>query len=105
MSFNLKISTSKTKVMAFSGGNLARTKIIVEKYYNRTSEFFLYIQYLGCEVSYLESRDVEIKIKRFRQFCGTTKRTLLNKPNRNTFLKFHKIMAIPLLIYGSRTRH
>jgi hypothetical protein len=32
--------------------------------------------------------------------CGTIKRTLINKTRKDTQLKFYKVMAVPVLLYG-----
>jgi hypothetical protein len=32
--------------------------------------------------------------------CGTIKRTLINKTRKDTQLKFHKVMAVPVLLHG-----
>jgi hypothetical protein len=32
--------------------------------------------------------------------CGTIKRTLINKTRKDAQLKFYKVMAVPVLLYG-----
>jgi hypothetical protein len=32
--------------------------------------------------------------------CGTIKRTLINKTRKDIQLKFYKVMAVPVLLYG-----
>jgi hypothetical protein len=34
--------------------------------------------------------------------CGTIKRTLTNKTRKDTQLKFYKVMAVPVLLYGCK---
>jgi hypothetical protein len=45
--------------------------------------------------------DINVKLLRFQQICGTIKRTLARKVRKETLLRFYKIMAIPTLLYGS----
>jgi hypothetical protein len=54
---------------------------------------------LGCKVSYVENKDIEKKLNKFRYFCGTLKHTLDMKIWKEIMLKFHKIMTIPSLLY------
>lgn len=35
--------------------------------------------------------------------CGTIRRTLGNKSRKDTQMNFYKIMAVPILLYGSET--
>jgi hypothetical protein len=35
------------------------------------------------------------------EWSGTIKRTLLNKSQQETILKFYKVLAVPSLLYGS----
>lgn len=44
--------------------------------------------------------DINIKINRFYNMCGTIRRTLKNKTLRTTQLKFYKTMAVPMLTYA-----
>jgi hypothetical protein len=45
--------------------------------------------------------DINVKLQRFQQLCGTIKRALAGKVRKETLLRFYKIMAIPTLLYGS----
>jgi hypothetical protein len=45
--------------------------------------------------------DINVKLQRFQQICGTIKRSLAGKVLKETLLRFYKIMAIPTLLYGS----
>lgn len=36
-------------------------------------------KFLGCDVSYTQSQDMEAKVQRFQQLTGTTKSTLRKK--------------------------
>lgn len=96
--FNMTISESKSKVMAFNGKDHMRCKIsingsIIEQVNN--------FNYLGCNVSYCQKEDINIKLNKFYRMCGTIKRTLKNKTLQSTQLKFYKVMAVPTLTYAS----
>ncbi|PSN48599.1 hypothetical protein C0J52_22220 [Blattella germanica] len=41
------------------------------------------------------------KVHKFQNMCGTIKRTLKNKTQKETMLKFYKTMAVPIFTYGS----
>jgi hypothetical protein len=43
------------------------------------------------------------KLSKFQNICGVIARTLKNKTRKETNLKFYKIMAVPVLLYGSET--
>lgn len=98
--YNLEISINKTKVMAFEGKNHIRSKIVIN---NNSIEQVNAFNYLGCCLSYVNSRDVDTKLAKFQQLLGTIKLTLLKKVRPETILKFYKVMAIPTLLYGSET--
>jgi hypothetical protein len=98
--YNLKISKNKTKIMAFKGKLNARSKIVFE---NTTSEQVQKFNYLGCETSFIQERDVNNKIQKFQMVCGTISRTLKNKTRKGTLMKFYKTMAVPILSYGSES--
>ena len=96
----MKISTSKTKTMAFSGKYPVRTKIVVN---DIVLEQVKHFKYLGCDISYDRSNDIEDKLNKFTHICGTISRTLKNKTRKETQLKFYKTIAVPTLLYGSET--
>lgn len=98
--YNLKISINKTKVMAFSGKNPLRAKIIID---DQMIEQVSHYKYLGCDISYGYDKDIEYKINQFQAICGTINRTLNNKAHKQTKLKFYKTMAVPALLYGSES--
>lgn len=56
--------------------------------------------YLGCSVSYVKNDDVIKKINKFNYICGTIKRNL-KQTRKETKLKFYKVMAVPMFLYGS----
>jgi hypothetical protein len=45
--------------------------------------------------------DINVKLQRFQQICGTIKRTLAGKVRKETLLRIYKILAIPNPPYGS----
>jgi hypothetical protein len=49
-------------------------------------------------------KDINVKLQRFQQICGTIKRTLAGKVRKETLFRFYKIMAIPTHLYGSECR-
>lgn len=96
--YNLKISTNKTKIMAFCGNEPIRSKIVLnEKPIEQVNCF----KFLGCSVSYMGEVDIQQKIEKFNYYNGTIKRTLKNKVQTETMLKFYKVAAVPSLTYGS----
>lgn len=96
--YNLKISNHKTKTMAFEGVDHRRCKIVLN---NEIIEQVSSFNYLGCNISYLKEQDVKNKMSKFQQMCGTIRRTLKNKTQRSTQLKFYTSLAVPILTYGS----
>lgn len=91
------ISTDKTKVMAFLGSYPIRSKIVLN---NKIIEQVNTFKYLGCNVTYNKSREIDEKLNAFNYFCGTIRRTLGRKVRKETLLKFYKVMALPALLYG-----
>ena len=52
--------------------------------------------YLGCNISYCERKEVNNKISKFQRMCGTTSRTLKVKTQLSTQIKFYKVMAVKI---------
>lgn len=98
--YNLRISKKKTKVMAHRGKFPVRSKIVVE---DQILEQVSHFEYLGCNVSWDVDRDIEKKVNKFQSICGTINRTLQNKTTKETKMKFYKIMATPVLMFGSES--
>lgn len=59
--------------------------------------------YLGCEVTFLDNKDLTNKLNKFRYICGTIQKCLKNRTRKDTRLKFYKTMAVPVVLYGSET--
>ena len=57
--------------------------------------------YLGCNISCCERKEVNNKINKFQRMCGTISRTLKGKTQLSTQIKLYKLMAVPVLMYGS----
>ena len=75
-----------------------RTKIVINgKIIEQMRDF----NYLGCNISYCERKEVNIKVNKFQRMCGTISRSLKGKTQLSTQIKFYKVMAVSVLMYGS----
>jgi hypothetical protein len=82
--YNLEIATGKTKVFGFVGTDHLKAKIIInDETLDQVSQF----TYLGCNISYQFSNDVEFKLAKFLQLIGTITRTIFRKVRMKTILK------------------
>ena len=45
---------------------------------------------------------VNNKVNKFQRMCGTISRTLKGKTQLSSQIKFYKVMAVPVLMYGSK---
>ena len=84
--------------MGFLGKEHMRTKIVMNV---KIIEQVRYFNYLGCNISYCERKEVNNKINKFQRMCGTLSITLKGKTQLSTQIKFYKVMAVPVLMYGS----
>jgi hypothetical protein len=67
-----------------------RTEIVMNgKTIEQVSDF----NYLGCNISYCERKEVDNKVNKFQILCGTI-RTLKRKIQLSTQIKFYKVMAV-----------
>ena len=57
--------------------------------------------YLRSNISYCERKEVNNKVNKFQRMCGTERRTLKGKTQLSIQIKFYKVMAVPVLMYGS----
>ena len=57
--------------------------------------------YLGCNICNCERKEVNNRVNKFQRTCGTISRTLKGKKQLSTQIKFYKMMAVPVLVYGS----
>lgn len=67
----------------------------LENKFFEISEFFCY---LGCDISFWHSADLEIKL---RKLLETIKRTLFRRVGKDTVLKFYQTMAVKIYMCGS----
>jgi hypothetical protein len=96
--YNMKISTEKTRVMAFRGKDPVRSKIVInERIIEQVSSF----KYLGSDISYLGEVDVNSKISKFLKVAGLINRVVTgNNVRRETRLRIYNTFAVPMLKYG-----
>jgi len=97
--YNLEISTDKTKMMAFKGKHLVRSKIEVD---GSILEQVRQFNYLGCELSLDGEPYFDKKINSFQGICDIIRKHL-QKTRTDTQMKFYKVVARPSLLYGIET--
>src|SRR6266576_453431 len=95
----MKISTSKTKTLAFKGKDVVCSKIVVSrKIIEQVNNF----RYLGVDMSYDGELDIQNKLNKFLKITGLINRVLnVNKIWREMRIKVYNTLAIPMLTYGS----
>lgn len=99
--YGMKISTAKTKVIAFRGKEQKRSKIVVN---GRIIEQVGKFRYLGVDISSEGEVDVQSKISKFLKITGLINKILRhNKTTRETRLRVYNTLAVPMLTYGSET--
>ena len=57
--------------------------------------------YLGCNISYCERKEVNNKVNKFQRMYGIS-RTLKRETQFATEIKFYKVIAVLVLMYGSK---
>jgi hypothetical protein len=82
--YNLKISTTKSKVLGFKWENHLRAKIITDNNILYILEHTSLFNDLGHSISFIHSQDPEIKLQKYLQLIGTIKIMLLHKVRINT---------------------
>jgi hypothetical protein len=60
-----------------------------------------HFNYLGCDISHEKDNNVDNKLAKFRNVCGTIQKYLKHKTRKDTHLKYYKTITVPILIYGS----
>ncbi|GFG40474.1 hypothetical protein Cfor_06486, partial [Coptotermes formosanus] len=85
--------------MAFKGKHLVRPKIEIN---GPVLEHVKQFNYLGSELSLDGEPDIEKKINRFQEVCGTIRKYFKN-PRTETQMKFYKVTVRPTMLYGSET--
>ena len=93
--YTMKISTIKTKLMAFRGKERIRTKIMIS---DRILEQVSHFNYL--DISYDRNYNIDVKLCKFQTICGPINRIFRNKIRRDTKLKLYEVIAVPELSYG-----
>jgi hypothetical protein len=96
--YNLEIATGKTKVFGFVGTDHLRAKIII---HDETLNQVTQLTYLGCNISYQFSDDLELKLAKYLQLIGTIKRTIFRNVRTETILKLYNTLVSPTFLYGS----
>lgn len=97
--YNLEISTSKTKIMAFQGKLPVRSKICIE---NVILEQVNTFKYLGYTLTYLDERDISNKIQNYIKALRIVNQVFpVTKVQQHTRLRLYKVLARPVLSYGS----
>ena len=91
----------KTKTMAFIGKQPVRTMIVMD---GRIMEQVQHYSYLGCYVTCETEIDLDEKLMKFRNICGTIHRYLKNKTKKETRIRFFNTVAVPGVMYGDEAR-
>lgn len=60
-----------------------------------------HLRFSVVEIIYGFDTHVDYKLNKFQFICGTIKRNLMNETNRETQLKFFKVMAVPTVLCGA----
>jgi hypothetical protein len=97
----MKISTGKTKVMAFKGKEHIRSNICV---YDKPTEQVSSFKHLGYNISYEKYVDISTKILHYNRAMGIINQIF--KPclvQKHTRIKVYKTLARPIVTYGSET--
>ena len=77
---NFVLSEISTKIMAFKGKHLVRSKIEID---GSILEQVKQFKYLGCELSLDGERDFDKRMNRFQGICGTIRKRL-KEPRTDT---------------------
>jgi len=88
--------------MAFKGRNPVRTKIIIN---NKIIEQENLYNYLGNMIYYEGELDIDNKLNNFLKIAGILNN--MSRPQKTlkkTRIKLYNTLALPVLLYGSKTR-
>ncbi|KAJ4434296.1 hypothetical protein ANN_22848 [Periplaneta americana] len=97
--FNMKISPNKTKIMAFQGKQPVRSKICIGTHRLEQVNSFKYLSY---NLTYLPDTDISENIEHFNGDVRTINQVFTTtKTQKHTRLKAFKVLARPVLMYGS----
>ena len=75
-----------------------RTKMVMN---GKTIDQVRDFNYLGCNIYYCERKEVNKKVNKFQIMCGTISTALKVRTRLSIQFKFFKVMAVPVLMYGS----
>jgi hypothetical protein len=82
--------------MAFQSKCSIKLKIVIIKLTEHVQKF----NYLGWDMPYKHDEDMQKKLDGLQYMCWTIQWTLINKINKLTQVKLHKVTAEPLLSLG-----
>lgn len=85
------VSASKTDILAMKLKEMIKIRNAVN---NNIDIKLLNISYLSCQLSINRNSDMQNKLQRFNNMCGTIKRTVFHKSRQETILKFCKLLAV-----------
>jgi hypothetical protein len=91
----------KYSILVYPNWTVIRSKITLDN--NPIIEQVSDFNYLGCNVTYKYDDDLNKKINKFQSICAVISRKLKIKTRKETNLKFYKVMATPVLLYGCET--
>ena len=95
----MKISTSKTKTLAFKGKKPARSEIVLGGKIIKQVNCF---KYLGVNISYNGEQDIHSTLIKFLRITGLINKIMnANKTRQEARIKVYNTLAVPMLIYGS----
>jgi hypothetical protein len=100
--YNMRISTDKTKVLALRGKDPIRIKIVINE---RILDQVLNFNYLDYNMGLNRDMDINVKLQRFQQICGTIKRTLARKVRKETLLKFIRLWQYQFFCTAQNVGH
>ena len=99
--FNMKISISKTKVMAMEGKYNRRAKIVIK---DQIIEQVNNFKYLGCNLSIFNlNQDLDNNVIKYNAINGCINRYLGNSMRKEVKLRLHNVVSKPMLLYSSET--
>jgi hypothetical protein len=97
----MKISCSKSKIMALLGQHPTQSKIVVEK---KILEQVNTFNYLGCNLSHESKKDLQEKIIKFQKIVGILNNIFKPKEvQKATRLRVYNTLAISAIMNGSET--
>lgn len=62
-----------------------------------------HFNFLGCDIACGHDNDTSNKLRKIQMLFGTIHRTLVNITWKHRRIKFYKVIAMPALMYNSKT--